>query len=68
MKSHHFGLDKARLARVLGLLGSAHPGERDAAGLKAHELVRNAGTTWEVLLGAPPDDTHDTIVTCLGPP
>jgi hypothetical protein len=37
---------RQRLARLLGLVGSAHPGERDAAGRKAHELVRSFGLTW----------------------
>jgi hypothetical protein len=36
------------------MLGSAHDGERAAAGLKAHELVRRHGLTWsDILLAAP---------------
>jgi hypothetical protein len=43
-----------RLIKLLGMLGSAHDGERAAAGLKAHELVRRHGLTWsDVLLAAP---------------
>jgi hypothetical protein len=46
-------LDQDLLAKILGLLGSDHAGERAAAGLKAHELVRAAGLTWrDVLDGA----------------
>ena len=42
-----------RLVKLLGMLGSAHDGERAAAGLKAHELRRH-GLTWsDILLAAP---------------
>jgi len=43
-----------RLARVLGMLGSAHDGERAAAGLKANQLVRDLGLTWSDII-VPPD-------------
>jgi hypothetical protein len=37
-----------------GMLGSAHDGERAAAGLKAHELIRRHNLTWsDILLTAP---------------
>src|SRR5262249_25523747 len=36
-----------RLVKVLGMLGSAHAGERAAAGLKAHELIRRLGLRWD---------------------
>jgi HPt (histidine-containing phosphotransfer) domain-containing protein len=52
---HHNTL--ARLIRILGLLGSEHPGERDSAARAAHRLVASAGTSWAELLGpkaAPP--------------
>jgi hypothetical protein len=46
--------DRERLAKMLGLLGSDHPGERDAAGLAAHRFIRDRGLTWaDILLGAP---------------
>jgi hypothetical protein len=32
-----------RLIKLLGMLGSAHDGERAAAGLKAHDLIRRHG-------------------------
>jgi hypothetical protein len=38
--------DRQRLAKLLGLLGSDHAGERDAAGLAAHRLIRDRGLTW----------------------
>ena len=39
-----------KLARICGMLGSEHDGERAAAALQADRLVRGAGTTWEALL------------------
>jgi hypothetical protein len=38
--------DRQRLAKLLGLLGSDHSGERDAAGLAAQRLLRERGLTW----------------------
>jgi len=35
-----------RLAKLLGMLGSDHVGERAAAGAKADELVRRLGLSW----------------------
>jgi hypothetical protein len=37
---------REKLAKLLGMLGSNHSGERDAAGLAAHRLVFGAGMTW----------------------
>lgn len=42
--------DSARLAKLLGLLGSNHSGERAAAGLKAHRLVSSRNLSWSDLL------------------
>ncbi len=39
-----------RLAKLLGMLGSEHGGERAAAGLKATELLRAHGATWSDLI------------------
>lgn len=44
---------RVKLARVLGLLGSDFGGERDAAGLAAHRIVREAGLSWGEVLAAP---------------
>jgi hypothetical protein len=44
-----------RLAKLCGLLGSDHIGERAAAAAKADALVRNAGLTWrDVITPSPP--------------
>jgi hypothetical protein len=42
----------AHLAKLLGMCGSAHAGERSAAALKASEFVRGRGLTW-----------HEVVVT-----
>lgn len=39
-------LDREKLVRVLGMLGSAHDGERASAGGLAEGMVREAGLTW----------------------
>jgi hypothetical protein len=45
-------LDRAKLTKLLGMLGSAHDGERAAAGKLASDLIRHAGLSWaEVLDG-----------------
>jgi hypothetical protein len=41
---------RQRLSKLLGLLGSVHAGERDAAGLAAHRLVKHAGLSWQDVL------------------
>jgi hypothetical protein len=68
-------LDPAdRLIKLCSLLGSAHVGERAAAGLKADELVRQLGLTWPDVIVAPPiapdpprrtePDWHRLIMFC----
>ena len=52
--------DRTRLAQMLGLLGSDHAGERDAAGLAAHRLIRQRGLTWLDII-APAPSTHAGI-------
>lgn len=39
-----------RLAKLLGMLGSACEAERAYAAAKANELVREAGLTWEAIV------------------
>jgi hypothetical protein len=47
---------RTKLAKVLALLGSDRPGERDAAALAAHRLVVGSGLTGgEVIAPRPPD-------------
>jgi hypothetical protein len=44
-----------RLIKLLGMLGSAHDGERAAAGLKAHEFLKRHGLQWsDVIVITPP--------------
>lgn len=42
-----------RLKKILGLLGSDHPGERDAAAQAANKLVRERGLAWGDVIGPP---------------
>jgi hypothetical protein len=42
-----------RLVRLLGMLGSAHDGERAAAGLKAYQFLKKLGLTWGDVICAP---------------
>jgi hypothetical protein len=41
---------RTKLAKVLGMLGSDNPGERDNAALAAHRLVTQAGMTWQQVI------------------
>jgi hypothetical protein len=46
-------VDETRFRKILGLLGSAHDGERSAAALKATAMLREGGKTWaDVEVGA----------------
>jgi hypothetical protein len=58
-----------RLCKILGRLGSDHAGERAAAGLKAHELVRRAGLQWRDVILPPlapqPLGWRDKVRACL---
>ena len=42
-----------KLCKVLGMLGSAHVGERAAAGMLATRLLQDAGLTWPDVLRPP---------------
>jgi hypothetical protein len=67
---------RTKLAKMLGMLGSDHPGERDAAGLAAHRLITQAGMTWTQVLRAPPVERRlpelgtwrGTVRECLARP
>ena len=48
--------DRERLIRILGMLGSAYPGERDAAATAATRFLTARGCTWEEVLR--PDVGH----------
>ena len=61
MNSNSYALteaDRDRLAKLLGLLGSDHLGERDNAARAAHRLVQQHGITWFdiIIPGVPPPD------------
>ena len=45
--------ERARLVNILGMLGSAHDGERASAALLATRMVRDRGITWADLIGQP---------------
>jgi hypothetical protein len=45
--------ERARLARILGMLGSEHAGERAAAALQAEAFRKRHGLTWEGMLSLP---------------
>jgi hypothetical protein len=45
-----------KLAKILGLLGSDHPGERAAAGAAADAMIKQAGLSWYVVLGVEMQD------------
>jgi hypothetical protein len=47
-----------RLVKLLGMLGSAHAGERAAAGLKAHEFVKHHGLQWSDLISGAPSPSE----------
>jgi hypothetical protein len=65
--------DRTRLAKLLGMLGSVHAGERDAAGLAAHRLVQERDLTWSDILCRPASEQqHATwrgiVQACLRHP
>ncbi|MGV8832833.1 MAG: hypothetical protein ACOH2N_12730 [Devosia sp.] len=51
-----------KLVRVLGMLGSEHPGERASAALAAHRMVSALGMTWDDVIAATPAGASKTIV------
>src|SRR3546814_18882226 len=51
--------ERQRLAKVCGLLGSDHDGERASAAVAATAIIRNAGLTWEqIILGGAPEEAE----------
>jgi hypothetical protein len=48
-------LDRERLAKLCGMFGSEHPGERANAAAAADKLIRSAGMRWpDIILPALP--------------
>lgn len=48
------GADRERLVKLCGMFGSAHDGERAAAGLLASRLLREKGLRWDDVIGSTP--------------
>ena len=46
--------ERRRLARILGMLGSEHAGERASAALQAEAFRKRHNMTWEQMLAPPP--------------
>jgi hypothetical protein len=61
-------LDRVRLARVLGMLGSDHPGERDAAAMQAERLRKASGLDWYQILSPSPTRPPPTRPPSPPPP
>jgi len=56
-------LDRSRLAAVLGLLGSDHPGEVVNAAQAAERMRRQAGLSWHDIVQSPPPVVQPTKET-----
>lgn len=48
---------RARLVKLLGMMGSAHDGERASAAALANRLVRDAGLQWDDVIAAVGEST-----------
>jgi hypothetical protein len=53
--------ERARLANILGRLGSDHQGERDAAALAAMRFMRQRGIVWPQVIGPVSFSTSTTM-------
>lgn len=54
-------LDKRRLVKVLGMLGSRHDGEALNAARNAHAMLSQARMTWAELLDVKPGDEPEPL-------
>jgi hypothetical protein len=54
-------LDRRRLVKVLGMLGSRHDGEALNAARTAHTMLAQAKTRWEELLGVKPGEEPEPL-------
>jgi len=59
-------MNRTKLAKVLGMMGSAHDGEVLTAAKTAEALVREAGLTWFDLVGGVPACGLDWMETQKG--
>ena len=55
-----------RLAKLCGLLGSDHAGERSTAAAKADALIRSRGLRWTDVIASAPTGTTERIRFALG--
>jgi hypothetical protein len=52
-----------KLARICGMLGSGHAGQRATAALKADQLLRDHGLTWyDIVVSGPVPSVVDDLV------
>ncbi|MBV9824099.1 MAG: hypothetical protein JO001_00205 [Alphaproteobacteria bacterium] len=58
-------LDRDKLAKLCGMLGSAHDGKNPAAGLAANRLARKAGLSWHDVFGV---NAADATSACTHEP
>ena len=56
-------IDRERLIKLLGLLGSDHDGEIVAAGRMADALIRDAGVTWADVIA--PETVQRELIDAL---
>jgi hypothetical protein len=56
-------IDRERLTKLLGLLGSGHDGEIAAAGRMADALIRDAGVTWADVIA--PETVQRELIEAL---
>jgi hypothetical protein len=54
-------LDRKRLVKVLGMLGSRHDGEALNAARTAHAMLSQANMSWNDLLGVKPGEEPDPV-------
>src|SRR5215831_19632090 len=59
----NFLIDRGRLIKLLGLLGSDHNGEIAAAGRLADALIRDAGVTWADVIA--PETVQRELIDAL---
>src|SRR6516165_6110804 len=55
-------MDRGRLARLLGMLGSLHDGEVVNAGRLAVRMLKQAGITWQQLLAPTVNGHNESVV------
>jgi hypothetical protein len=65
LKAQKQKLASVKLVKVLGMLGSAHPGERDNAARMAAQILKDAGLTWYHRRGAAKEMTKGKEIAAL---